>query len=96
MTAVYAVQLAFSDDSARLALRPAHRERLAELAADGALLAAGPWSDDSGALLVFVVDSREALEAILTADPYYSTPGVTVTSVQEWNPATRHRALDGF
>jgi uncharacterized protein YciI len=93
---MYAVQLAFSDDSARLGLRPAHRERLAGLAADGHLLAAGPWSDDSGALLVFVVDSRESLDEILAADPYYSAAGVTVTSVQEWNPVTRHHAIDGF
>jgi uncharacterized protein YciI len=95
MAAMYAVQLALSDDPARLALRPAHRERLAGLAADGKLLAAGPWSDDAGALLVFVVDDRDALDAIMAADPYYSAPGVTVTSVQEWNPVTRHHALDG-
>ena len=96
MTAMYAVQLAFSDDTARLALRPAHRENLARLAADGRLLGAGPWSDDSGALLVFVVDSREELDAILEADPYYSAGGVTVTSVEEWNLVTRHHALDGL
>jgi uncharacterized protein len=96
MTAMYAVQLAFSDDPARFAGRPAHRERLAGLSADGRLLAAGPWSDDTGALLVFVVDSREELDTILSADPYYSTPGVQVASVQEWNPVTRHHALDGL
>lgn len=93
---MFAVQLAFSDDPARLELRAAHRERLAGLAADGHLLAAGPWSDDSGALLVFVVSSREELDAILAADPYYSAPGVTVSSVREWSPVTRHHALDGF
>jgi uncharacterized protein YciI len=93
---MYAVQLAFSGDSARLALRPGHRERLAGLAADGKLLAAGPWSDDSGALLVFAVAEREDLDAIMAADPYYSAPGVTVTWIQEWNPVTRHHALDGL
>jgi uncharacterized protein YciI len=96
MTGMYAVQLAFTDDATRLALRPAHRERLAELAADGRLLAGGPWSDDTGALLVFVVDGREELDAILSADPYYSAPGVEVASVQEWLPVTRHHALDGL
>jgi uncharacterized protein len=96
MTAMYAVQLTMSDDPARLALRPAHREHLAALAADGQLLAAGPWSDDTGALLVFVVGSRDELDAIMAADPYYSAPGVTVTSVQEWNPVTRHHVLDGL
>lgn len=95
MTRVYAVQLAFTDDSERLGLRPAHRERLAGLAADGKLLAGGPWSDDSGALLVFVVGDREALDRILADDPYYSAPGVSL-SVREWNPVTRHHALDGL
>jgi uncharacterized protein YciI len=96
MAAMYAVHLDFSDDPARLALRPAHRERLAGLASDGKLLAAGPWSDDAGALLVFVVDDRDELDAIMAADPYYTAPGVTVASVREWNPVTRHRALDGL
>jgi uncharacterized protein YciI len=96
MAAMFAVHLTFTDDSGRLALRPAHRERLARLVADGKLLAAGPWSDDTGALLVFSVGERHELDAILAADPYYSAPGVTVTSVREWNPVTRHHALDGL
>lgn len=93
---MYAVLLAYSDEPARTELRPAHRQRLAGLATDGKLLAAGPWPDDSGALLVFVVDGRDELDAIMAADPYYSAPGVTVASVQEWNPVTRHHALDGL
>ena len=95
MTTMYAVQLAFSDDTARLALRPNHRERLASLAADGRLLAGGPWSDDSGALLVFLVESRAELDEIVATDPYYAAPGVSI-DVQEWNPVTRHHALDGL
>jgi uncharacterized protein YciI len=90
---MYAVQLSFSDDPARLEHRPAHRETLAGLVADGRLLAAGPWSDESGALLVFLVDTRDEVDAIIAADPYYSTAGVTVAGVHEWNPVTRHQAL---
>jgi uncharacterized protein YciI len=93
---MYAVQLAFSDDPPRFELRPAHRERLAALVADGRLLAAGPWSDDSGALLVFLVETRADLDAILAEDPYYTVPGVTVAGVQEWNPVTRHPAIAGL
>jgi uncharacterized protein len=96
MARMYAVELAFSDDPSRLEQRPAHRERLAAHVAAGRLLAAGPWSDDTGALLVFLVDSRDALDTILADDPYYATPGVTVASVREWNPVTRHQALDGL
>jgi uncharacterized protein YciI len=90
---MYAVQLAFSDDPARLDHRPAHRERLAALAAGGRLLAAGPWAEDSGALLVFLTTSRAELDEIMAGDPYYSAPGVEVIGVREWNPVTRHPAL---
>jgi uncharacterized protein len=93
MVAVYAVQLSFSDDPTRLEHRPAHRETLAGLVAEGRVLAAGPWSDESGALLVFLVDSRAEVDAILAADPYYSTAGVTVAGVHEWHLVTRHEAL---
>jgi uncharacterized protein YciI len=96
MSGMYAVLLAFSDDTARLALRPGHRERLAELAADGKLLAAGPWADDSGALLVFLADTREELDQILAADPYYSSAGVTIVWAQEWSLVTRHHSIDGL
>ena len=97
MATMYAVVLTFDPaDDSRLELRSAHRERLAALAADGRLLAAGPWADDSGALLVYRVDRREDLDVILAADPYYSAPGVTVTVLGEWNPVTRHHALDGL
>jgi hypothetical protein len=95
MTTMYAVELTFSDDPARLELRPAHRERLAAHAADGRLLAAGPWSDETGALLVFLVEGREELDVLMAEDPYYSAPGVTAT-FHEWNPVTRHHALDGL
>lgn len=99
MTRMYAVQLAFENqpgDDTRLALRPAHRERLAALVSRDRLLAAGPWTDDSGALLVFTVETRGELDAILSDDPYYSAPGVTVASIQEWNPVARHEAIAGF
>jgi uncharacterized protein YciI len=68
-----------------LAARPAHRERLAALQAQGRLLAAGPWDDESGALLVFRAD-RDGVREIMDADPYYTTPGVTVVSLRQWRP----------
>jgi uncharacterized protein len=77
------LELAFDDHPARLAARPAHRARLATLRAAGTLVLAGPWADDSGALLVFDLDD---LSAELATDPYYSTPGVRVVSVRSWAP----------
>ncbi|HEV2781788.1 MAG TPA: YciI family protein [Actinophytocola sp.] len=79
------LELAFTDAPERLAARPAHRQRLAELHADGRLVMAGPWSDDSGALLIFRTD-RAGLDEIMATDPYYSTPGVTIAALREWQP----------
>lgn len=91
---MYALELAFSDDPARLAGRPAHRERLAALRESGRLLAAGPYADESGALLLFRVDTRAEADEIVAADPYYSGPGVTVVSLKEWTPVTVAAELD--
>ncbi|WP_326796171.1 YciI family protein [Streptomyces sp. NBC_01808] len=79
------LELSFSPTPDRLAARPAHRERLARLHRDKVLLAAGPWADDSGALLVFDA-TRDRLDALLADDPYYRTPGVRVVGVREWSP----------
>jgi uncharacterized protein len=79
------VELAFTASPERLAARPAHRELLSRLHEDGRLVAAGPWADDSGALLVFHVERAE-LDRILDDDPYFRIPGVEVVSVRTWTP----------
>jgi len=70
----------------RLAARPAHRERLVELHRTGVVRMAGPWADDAGAVLVFDVPDEAALDRLLAADPYFSTPGVQLTVKREWRP----------
>ncbi|WBB59025.1 YciI family protein [Streptomyces sp. WMMC500] len=79
------LELRFAATPARLDARPAHRDRLHRLHRDKTLLAAGPWADDSGALLVFDT-TRDRLDAIMADDPYYRTPGVEVVGVREWTP----------
>lgn len=79
------LELTFDNTADRLAARPAHRRRLAELHDAGKLLMAGPWLDDSGALLIFR-STRAELDAIMAADPYYATAGVTVVAVRSWRP----------
>jgi len=83
-----AVTLAFSDDPARLELRPGHRDRAARLHERGVLLAGGPFEDQSGALLLFSTDDMAVVEAALEDDPYYRAPGVDVVTVQPWTIAT--------
>jgi uncharacterized protein YciI len=83
---MYVIELAFDDRPERLEARPAHRERLQELHAAGRLVMAGPYADDSGALLVFDVTEQAELDRIIDADPYYRAPGVTVVRRQAWSP----------
>ena len=90
---MFALELAFDDNPARLDYRPAHREKLAALADDGKILASGPWADDSGALIVFVVATRGEAESLIAADDYFRAPGVTVVSVREWQTPIRHPVL---
>jgi uncharacterized protein len=79
------VELSFTIDPRRLQARPAHRRRLAQLHQDGVLVAAGPWADDSGALLIFRLDQK-GVRTELDTDPYYATPGVSIAAIREWVP----------
>jgi uncharacterized protein len=79
------VELAFTNDPRRLASRTAHRQHLAELHLRGVLAAAGPWDDDSGALLIFRLDEAGA-QAEINSDPYYTAPGVQIVSIRTWAP----------
>lgn len=83
---MWVVELSFSSTPERLAARPAHRQRLAELHRVGVIRMAGPWADDGGALIVFDVPDEEALDRLLAADPYFTTPGVRVAAKREWRP----------
>ena len=79
------VELAFSDNPARLELRPRHRGILAELHAAGEVLQAGPFADESGSMIVFTT-SRERVDEVLRMDPYYAADGVTIVAVRELTP----------
>lgn len=82
---MFILELEFTDDPRRLAARQAHRERLLALQTAGRLVMAGPWADDTGAMLVFDTN-RDEVDRILSDDPYYAAPGVRVKSLREWQP----------
>ena len=54
-------------------IRPAHREYLKSLLAQGKLVAAGPFTDDSGALIIYEANSPEEAEQLLQGDPFHQS-----------------------
>jgi uncharacterized protein YciI len=87
--AKYAVELVFGDNQdERLAVRPAHRDYIRSLVAEGRVLAAGPYADQKGALLVYEVADEAELGELLEADPYTPAGVVTETRVREWETVT--------
>ncbi len=87
--AKFVVELVYGDDTDhRLEVRPAHREYCRQLAERGTLLAAGPYTDNEGALLVYEAADLEELNQVLAADPYTEADVIAKTTVREWNAVT--------
>jgi uncharacterized protein YciI len=83
---IFAVQYAYDDRrDLQGAVRPDHRAYLRGLADDGLLLGSGPFTGgEPGALLVFRVDSRDALDTILAGDPFARAGVIATTTVRPW------------
>ena len=86
--ALYVVQLRFdlAETDRRLEVRPAHREYLTELKEAGKLVAAGPYADQTGALLIYEVADEAELRDILAKDPYTPASVAEITTLAEWQP----------
>ncbi|MGW5191233.1 YciI family protein [Kribbella sp. NPDC004138] len=86
--AQFVVQLRFdvAETDRRMEVRPAHREYLAELKAAGKLVAAGPFTDQTGALLVYDVADEAELRDILAKDPYTPAGVYEIGTLAEWQP----------
>ncbi len=85
----FVVEQRYVDQQRRTEVRPQHLEYVRGLAADGRVVAAGPWVAGTGSLTVYDVPDEAAAHAMLAADPY-TTGGVTeLVSFREWNPVIR-------
>ncbi len=84
---IYAVQYAYDDRrDLQDEVRPAHRAYLGGLADQGLLLGSGPYTaGEPGALLVFRVEDRAQLDALLDADPFAGAGVIGSVGVRPWN-----------
>lgn len=74
-----------ADATAVQAVRPAHREYLTTIKAEGKLFAAGPFPDGSGALIIYEVESLAAAEELIRADPFHQHGVFLSWTLHEWN-----------
>lgn len=65
-------------------VRPVHREYLASLKAAGKLFAAGPFEDDSGALIIYEAESLAEAEALVQADPFHKAGVFLEWDMRPW------------
>jgi uncharacterized protein YciI len=85
--ALFALQLKFTDPERRTEVRPAHRDYLAELKEAGKLVTAGPFADQTGALLIYDVADEAELRDILAKDPYTTADVYEIITLAEWQTA---------
>ncbi|HEU4948278.1 MAG TPA: muconolactone Delta-isomerase family protein [Kribbella sp.] len=84
--AIFAVQLRFTDTERRMQVRPAHRAYLTSLRESGKLVAAGPFIDQTGAILFYQVADEAELREILAKDPYTAADVYEIAVLKEWQP----------
>ncbi|MEH7120999.1 YciI family protein [Neobacillus vireti] len=66
----YAAILHMLDKEKNLQVRPRHIEYLDKLDQKGKIFARGPFSDDSGGLVVYIADSYEEARTLAENDPH--------------------------
>jgi uncharacterized protein YciI len=90
----FAAVIEYSPDKARVqALRPEHRQYLFSLRDRGQLAIAGPFADDSGALIVYEAASREEADELLQGDPFAKNGIFLRYQLRPWNPVMANREL---
>jgi uncharacterized protein len=90
----FAAIIEYSPDKEKVqALRPTHRQYLASLKAKGQLAIAGPFTDDSGALIVYEAESAAEAERLLQGDPFHQNGIFLKYVLRPWNPVMANRDL---
>ncbi|OLT16681.1 hypothetical protein BJF86_15480 [Serinicoccus sp. CNJ-927] len=87
----FVVHYTYSDDTAaRDQHRPAHREFLGGLAAEGTALLSGPYASieeaPDAALLILRAESAADLAELLREDPFQQLGLVEQVAIREWTP----------
>ena len=90
----FAAIIEYLQDKAKTAeVRPAHRQYLMSLKEKGQIAATGPFTDDSGALIIYEAASKDEAEKLLKADPFNDAGIFVKYVIRPWNPVIANREL---
>lgn len=82
----FAAMLQYGEDAERRQqVRPSHREYQRGLLEAGKLLQAGPYVDDSGAIIVYDAADLSEVQELLTNDPFAQNGIIQGATIKEWN-----------
>ncbi len=83
--ALYTATLTYTDDKDKIQeVRPTHRKYLQSLVDSGKLHESGPFTDDSGALIIYSAESEADARELLANDPFTINGVITDATVKEW------------
>lgn len=81
----YAAVINYIPDQEKVqAVRPAHREYLSQLKSRGKLWASGPFTDGSGALIIYEAESEEEARRLLEGDPFHENGVFASWELHPW------------
>jgi uncharacterized protein YciI len=90
----FAAIIEYSQDKAKVeAHRPEHRQYLMSLRDRGQLAISGPFTDASGALIIYEAASREEAEQLIQGDPFAKNGIFLQYQLRAWNPVICNREL---
>ncbi len=89
-TTCYVVEATYVEGAAqrRVPFRQEHLERIEKLIAEGALAVAGAFDDLSASFLVFALESRDAVVAVIESDVYWREGIWSGYSIRKLNRVT--------
>lgn len=90
----FAAIIEYIQDKNKIAeIRPTHRAYLKSLLDNGQLAASGPFTDDSGALIIYEANTMDEAEALLQSDPFHQNGVFVQYEIRPWKPVMANHDL---
>lgn len=90
----FAAIIEYLQDKAKVdEIRPIHRQYLLGLKDKGQLAATGPFTDGTGALIIYETNTAEEAEKLIKGDPFCQNGVFLKWQLRPWNAVFANREL---